>query len=165
MSIDPDLLTQLGRLTVNFSALEFALQSIVAVLIGGRGDHTPGWIVATNLPFNRLVQVVDALVRHGFPRREILEELELVLGQVSSAEKARNTIIHSVWLLDDGSDGGISRMKITARKQLQMKPEKITPAEVRSVAASIHEATMATANFAVKIGVIMRVGPTTPRRD
>ena len=64
MQTKNDYLVALGRMTVEYSTVEMTLLLLLSGLIGK--DYDTGAIIGAQLPFNRLLDAIVALLRNRF---------------------------------------------------------------------------------------------------
>jgi hypothetical protein len=161
MAVTDDQLKALGRLTVEFSFLEFLLTYLAWQL---SGDRNSAMIFTSHLPFQRLCHAAVALVRQKMAADQAAAaKLEEITGRAMGLESDRNRLIHSVWMElpsvpgspPPAPGGGMSRLKITARGRLDLQLETDIPAqEINRVADAIHETASEVAVFLGQHGLI-----------
>jgi hypothetical protein len=91
-----DPAASLGDLSMAFQELENGLIIVFASLADPK-DDVVGFIIASQLPFRRLVALVDAVGRHRTNRSDLLDEMELLLKESCLLEQERNKYIHSFY--------------------------------------------------------------------
>jgi hypothetical protein len=110
--LPPDILREIGDMTVSFAMLESTIQDLHNVLL--TADHRVGNIVASQLSFARLRTVTLSLMIHRHGKGQLFESLKSLMGLAAQIETERNAITHSVWGLD--ADDSIVRIKATCRE-------------------------------------------------
>jgi hypothetical protein len=88
--------TPLGRLVMNFGALEFDLLAAIASILGP--DPKIGRVVAGPLNFQNRLRVFDALVRARLDANSpLLAKLETIISVLDQLSKRRNAMVHAPW--------------------------------------------------------------------
>lgn len=89
----------LGRLTVNFSLLEFYLHFLF-FMVSGRNSHLTK-VMTSQLSFQRIVACIKSLYPNIVTDQAKQVHLFAVLSKALNMEGNRNKHIHSIWLPDD----------------------------------------------------------------
>lgn len=156
MGISDDQLKALGRLTAEFSLLEFMIASLVWWL---SGDQASAMILTTHLPFKRLRQAAEALARAKMKTNTAaLDEIKKIMKRASDHEKDRNRLIHSIWMRLPGVPGGpapapggpLSRLKMTANRKFEVQLEAFPADDINRVADKIGQTTRDVVRFTRK---------------
>jgi hypothetical protein len=134
--VTDDHLKAIGRISVNFSNLEFGMKLCINQLLGVGQDE--GLIVTAQLGFRQLTTVLHQLYR----RRNIddkvrLAKIDALAGRIDRAREARDTIIHSSWLV--AMDGEAIGVKYPRTRPQWFSPtiSKMKPSELEDVAKKI----------------------------
>ncbi len=156
MAVTEAHLRALGRVTVNFSTLEFTLVALVAGL-SAPDNLGVGQILGPQLSFARLVTAVDALFRLRRPGSPDIGRLAALLARASAAEERRNVVVHSAYLVADGTPADIvTRFKLRAKrdKGLSHDAQDTTPADIEQVASELHTVSTDLARFIGETGLL-----------
>lgn len=116
-STSDDHLRAIGQITVNFSALEFALSFLVWAFLGIGQEK--GEIITSRLSFRVLLQLASSLYRHRVSDPEGIAQFDELLARISEAGDRRNQMIHSLWM--GNLDGRTLRYKATIRQREGLK--------------------------------------------
>jgi len=137
MPISDEHLRALGRVTVNFSLLEFHLGWYVSILLGE--DSGTGQIVNAQLSFKTQIDLLMSLARYKIKEQIVTEQLEDLIRRAKDIEDRRNQLVHSAWLLKEGAAEGVIRLKITARAKHGLKHtrEEVRAANIDAFATEI----------------------------
>ena len=133
MPVPDDILRALGRVVVNFAAVEMHLTFLTGELI--TQDQPVAQIVSSEMNFKTLRAALKSIVHAKLPQdKAVLDRLDDLLGQAKHAEDLRNQLMHCFWL-DDGQ-GGMGRFKMTAKedKGLKHTTAPITAKDINDVA-------------------------------
>lgn len=131
--VDEQRTRELGRVVVNFQALETFLAFHTWYLIPT--DQKTGAIITSLLSFDRLLTVFHLLMKEKVGHVPTLsEELETVSRRAAELEQQRNTLMHSAWASDES--GNVRRLKWTAsrRKGLVTHTPETSVEEIRRIA-------------------------------
>jgi hypothetical protein len=97
-------LRAIGRLVMNFNALEHLVRRLTWSLIDP-GDERTGQIVLNALGAARIEELADALVRHRVGQKDICEEFAAVLKDMGAVRIRRNDFVHAFWRVpNDATD-------------------------------------------------------------
>lgn len=132
-----EILAAIGRVITNFAVLEHQLGIFVAVLIGQEDQQVTQCITA-ELSFRNLVNLSRSLHSVREPDEKIRAELSSIFKDIFEAEEKRNVIVHSLWGYG-GDENVMTRIKITARKELKWQLEPMGKDEINEIAKSISE--------------------------
>ena len=130
----------LGRLVMNFGAIEDLLGLGISVLISS--DHRVGATVARPLNFDARLHVFDALVRLRIADSQALQEHELLMDSLRSLQQKRNSLIHGAWFDIDKTNidqvkGKLKQPRLALNKGYREgKMEYVTPDQVAVDATS-----------------------------
>src|ERR1044071_7266320 len=94
-------LQEIGRVCVAFSELETNYAILIEILTDV--SSKAGAIIASQLSFPKMLDVVSALFLHHFPTSPHTAEFEGMLKRSAAVEAERNRIIHSYYFVDDSS--------------------------------------------------------------
>lgn len=132
-----DHLRAIGRISVNFSRLEFGMRLCINHLLGVGQEE--GLIATAQLGFRQLTTVLHQLYRHKYESDGgQLTKIDALAGRIVQASIARDTVIHSTWLLSvDGEAMGIKvpRSSKWFSPTISMK----TPSDLEAVAKTIQD--------------------------
>jgi primosomal protein N'' len=130
----------LGRLVMNFGAIEETLGFGISVLISK--DPRIGSTVASPLSFDARLLVYDALVRLRIADVQQLADHKRLMKNIKSLQQRRNSLIHGAWFdlentnLDD-IKGKLERPRLKLNKDFEeRKMENVTPEDVFKEAKS-----------------------------
>ena len=101
--------TEIGQITINYSNLEFTIQSLIWLLIGC--DTKKGQAITTGLNFNILLKMLLALSENSKLTVNIKTSIRKTAFNIEKVCEKRNTLIHSTILLSD--DGNIGAFRYT----------------------------------------------------
>ena len=137
MNIDDEHLKRVGRIAVEFGHLEWLLANIFMGLIGNTGE-----IVAEALDsVERRRRLTVKLMRERFP--EMAEDWKTCVDEMGILQTKRNAIVHSAWLVNDGSD----IIGVPGRGEAKA----YSPGELDSVADSVRAINLRVTNFLGRI--------------
>jgi len=107
----------LGYLVLAFQDLEANLLFLLTGLFE-KTDSELARVLACQLPYRKLLNILDALFRKKIRQRDILERFQKIVSECSRLEEKRNTYIHSHYHFMDivGSDTRIHRTKERVRR-------------------------------------------------
>ena len=138
-----DFLAAIGRVTINFAALERRLHWLAWFLIGGNHPEVPP-CTTVDLSFGKLVRLVGSLHLVREKDQAVTDELSAILTRAYQVEEKRNTITHSDW---GSTSESLVRFKARAKgqkkksKALRWDLEKITVDQIEDVARLIEDVT------------------------
>ena len=124
----------LGRLVMNFGAIEDLLGLGISVLISK--DHRIGAAVSRPLNFDARLLVYDALVRLRIAGAQKLTDHETLMKDLRSLQERRNSLIHGAWfdLQNTNVDevkGKLKRPRLKLHKGYKEgEMENVTPEEL-----------------------------------
>ena len=84
----------IGRVTVCFSRLESAVAFFTWCIITPQ-DQLLGQIITAELSFRARLTLLDAVFRYLENNEKLIDELDVLLGQIQHVEDERNRLIHS----------------------------------------------------------------------
>jgi hypothetical protein len=88
-------LIAIGKITVNYGALESCLKHIIWDIVGGQ---RLGQVITSDLTFNALIDQANSLFIQNYKNKHLRDELWNILsGPVRRAQSKRNQIIHATW--------------------------------------------------------------------
>lgn len=128
-------LKALGRISVNFQILEASITFFIWNLIGS--DQNIGKIITSQVSFSKNCNLLSSLFRYRVQDTIKIKELNNILKRVGEAEQRRNTIIHSIWTINDEDPKAKPlRIKITSNRKagLNMQTEDIEAEELNKIA-------------------------------
>ena len=124
----------LGRLVMNFGAIEDLLGLGVSVLISS--DHRVGATVARPLNFDARLHVFDALVRLRITDLQTLKDHEILMEDLRSLQQKRNSLIHGAWFDLENTNidevkGKLKQPRLALNKGYREgKMKSVTPAQI-----------------------------------
>ena len=130
-------LSELGRVTYHFQALETGFLFLTATLINE--DQRIGQICLARNSFSQLCTVLINLFRHKVDDEILQDKLKAIVSRASELEQERNTLIHSIYLSDKiDEEGIITRAKlILKRNSFRTQFQDITDSDIREVSDRI----------------------------
>lgn len=137
-AINPELISALGRMVIQHSALEQTLRECILVHTAKEDDVAVG-VLLTGQSFSTLVEKYGAIY-YEF-HAEHRQEIRSLCNRLSELNGQRNQMIHSFWR--DGGDAiQAIRLKSTAsvKKGLVLTASGVSPAEVEALALELHKA-------------------------
>jgi hypothetical protein len=153
-SAPKEIIQILGGITVNFGALENALNVSIWFFLGdGTTIMEERWqILTAQLSFKQLVNMFANLYRHRFPERGDAEMCDLV-KRCFKAEDQRNNLIHSLWV--DGErntqEASALRLKLTARSNgFKLQAEEHTLSQLVKVGNEMADLAFDVQAFAIR---------------
>lgn len=110
------LYREVGRITVNFSRLDFFLGLLLGGLMRVRFDV--GLMITTEQSFRQKVSLLSSFTKliseaPGGSKSQIGNELQHLLHKLANYEERRNAITHSLW--------GFSEKELDSDKQFRIK--------------------------------------------
>jgi hypothetical protein len=124
-----DGLARLGECIVQFQRIEDCLSMTISGLIGR--TRQIGTIVTAEMSYRTRISVFGALFQYHLRSEELPEDIVDLIKRLHWAEEQRNTLVHSLWDLDEKQPGLIIRKKKTIRKKvLSVAVETYTPEEL-----------------------------------
>jgi len=129
VGLSDEHLIALGRITVNYSFMEFMLRSCL-MLLGGADDKVT-LALTSGLSFDallsRVASVSEIRVAQGLrPAAEYEIEFDPLKNRIREAARKRNDVVHAVWEVGD-TPGVITPRKIERRPKTDMLGEGKTP--------------------------------------
>jgi hypothetical protein len=108
-----DELRAIGRISVNFNALENVISAVVWTFVGP--DPMLGVLLTAGESFDRLLSKFKQLAHYRLSEPQHLDLISGWLPKVRSVQQQRNRILHSAWLEPKDRSTGIVAYKITVR--------------------------------------------------
>jgi len=103
----------IGRLVVNFNALEHTVHRLAWTLLNAQDDR-PGQIVTDRLEASKLEEMVKALIHHSIKDQSLGDRVDALLARMPAARSRRNEFVHSfVRIPNDSVD--LSQARTTRR--------------------------------------------------
>lgn len=130
----------IGRISVNFSNLEFMMKLCVNYLVGGGQDE--GLMLTAHLGFLQLTTVLHQLYRRkNVTDSARLTEIDALVGHIDTARISRDTIVHSNWFYAE--DGEAFGFKFPRGRPKWFSPtvSKMKPSDLEDVAKTIKNLT------------------------
>lgn len=134
--VPPDILREIGDITVSFAMLESQIQSLTGWLFPSN-DRIPK-IVSSLMSFKNALSLLEGVYLERLGKGSQYDRLVTLLIRARKIEEIRNQITHSVWGAADAGKS-VTRIKATCkeRKGLQYKFEHMTTEEFQKIAAEI----------------------------
>jgi hypothetical protein len=161
VAVTDDQLKALGRLTAEFSWLEFMITYLTWKLTG---DRASAMIFTSHLSFQHLCHAATALVGEKMKATPFaMTEMQEIIGRAMSLEGGRNRLIHSVWTDLPGAPGdpppppggALTRLKITAKGRLDIQFQPDFPAqEISKVVDAIQKTALDVVLFMGRHGMV-----------
>ncbi len=129
MGATDDQLRALGRLTTEFSFLELTVKQVILGLLH-KDERDSGMILTAHLSFARLCDAAAAIAHERMKNVPgAVDQLGSILKRVRTLATERNRLIHSIWVLSDDPSAGLSQIRITAKRKLDIQLEPQVPPE------------------------------------
>lgn len=139
-------LRAIGRLIVNFNALEHSLRRLAWILVDPRDDR-PGQIATDGLELSRLEQLVKPLFLHRVRLEALQTEVASLLDQIAAVRGRRNKFAHGFWRVPNNAT---DLSQISAAKPPTRSKEEYAeiegsndPAAIENVATEVYQLGMA----------------------
>jgi len=107
----------LGRVTANFSMLEFHLNEFTSELISE--DIHLGRTILAEVRFLNLTCILRSLYRYRVSNKVYVREFDNLIDEIQNMERERNMVIHSVWY--PNPSGEVTRFKKRSTKKGGLK--------------------------------------------
>ncbi len=142
--IPDEHLVALGRITYEYASLDHALKSCVGAMLttdGGVND-----IVCASTPFRALLDLAWSLATYRYGESQLATDLKAAIREAQRAATKRNTIVHSMWLVNPRPADNFSvrhgYLSINARREkgLQYDGKSVEPDELIAIAEGLGEA-------------------------
>jgi hypothetical protein len=102
--IPAEYLTELGRITVHWSAFESILDLCLMQLVGKSIRERRSWIIFAHMTFPLKIDILRSVVSELEPNYPALAQgFPPVLSAVKSAQSTRNRFLHAKWGVDPAS--------------------------------------------------------------
>lgn len=124
----------IGRLAMNFGALEVRLAATVEDLVSE--EPGVGRAVISGRQFDGLVTLFTALVTAKTVGSEQTVANDLA-QQLRAVNVSRNSILHAAWLDKEGTDIHAIKTRLNREKRRSVE-NPMTPAEIADVATKVH---------------------------
>ena len=137
MEQDETFLSALGRVTLEFSQLEWFLKASIAILL--EKDMEVCHAATAQASFQQLLNIFASLFRLGVDEPKLIEKLGEVLKEIVEAAQKRNRIIHSTWfgVADNDELGHFIRVTAKRSRGLSHEERETEPGELTEIADSI----------------------------
>jgi hypothetical protein len=141
LTLSQEYLTELGRVSYAYSALDNVVTSCVSALLSP--DSTLGSIVCSKLYLRPRLPVLAALVRYRYGDSGLLSETHEIIRAAHAACESRNRLIHSIWVISHKPDevGGVMHAAIkpalSAKHSIRYDGREIAPGDIRAVAEQL----------------------------
>ena len=136
--VESEVLTALGGLVVNVSAMEESLHDAIWLISGA--ENRSVHVLSAGLAFRTLVEKFGALCVEMKTCRIPVEDVSQYCAHLNSLNDQRNTIIHSAW--NWRGSAGTRRFKRTAKIKtgFSLNITNTTPNEIRELAERFRQA-------------------------
>lgn len=158
-------LNALGMITSGFQQLEFYLSLFAWGLMGK--DRIIGQTITAQTSFSSLVKLVSNLFRARTYDDELNQELKEILSWALDLEKARNRVVHSVYLQEsDHPEDSMLRIKIVSKlhKGLVQHWEVMSTEDLMDIAVEIAQLSEKLAKFIGRVRVPLSIEFSTEER-
>jgi len=137
MEQDETFLSALGRVTLEFSQLEWFLKAAIAILL--EKDMEVCHAATAQASFQQLLNIFASLFQLRVEEPKLVEKLGEVLKEIEGAAQKRNRIIHSTWfgVADNEELGHFIRVTAKRSKGLFYEERETEPGELSEIADSI----------------------------
>jgi hypothetical protein len=136
---NPAFISALGRLTIDFSALEEMLREKIWWILGGNEERAQ--IVTVGLSFQVLVEKWAALFAQKFDHLLLPEPASKLRSLLLSINERRNRLVHAMWVLDVGTGLAVAeRRRAKAGVGIDWQVEDVDTAAVLELLKDIHAA-------------------------
>lgn len=134
--VPKNLLTLIGDLTVSYALLEYSLQGLASSLIE---DHQRVCqIILCEGYFRQLLGMIESLYKERHGEDEDYKQLKGIIKKVTSTNKKRNAITHSIWAAGDNPKSA-TRIKTTAKKAYRVRFEEIDATFLQSLVDDVQK--------------------------
>lgn len=127
-----------GRIAMNFGALEEALSSSIIYLLGT--DTQKGLTITSEMSFKSKLHVMASLIKQEYEKKPLSfpeSDFQDLIKMCSKSEELRNKLLHSSWVYDHSKKTSeIRRRKVSAKIKHGYKKdeEPLTPGQVLDIA-------------------------------
>ena len=90
-------LTEVGRIALEWSHLEYKLQNAVCEVIGLKWDGDRRAALATHLAFQTQIDIIGAYIRARNLEKAFIDEWSLLANEMDEQRRWRNLTIHGEW--------------------------------------------------------------------
>lgn len=141
-----EYLIAIGRVAVSWNYLDFCVNLFMIHLLGVKVEDDRSHIIFTHTSFPQKLDILAALVEtvKNSPHYAGFKDYKTrVQPLIETAQRGRNTVIHSQWAMRNGD---VMRGSISARRSLKLTYVKSTVDEIETVHNSIvaaHDALVA----------------------
>lgn len=131
-------LTELGRVSVLFGALESNVNIAISKLAGYDGVFD--WrsaVVTAHANFKQRVDILETLCHELHDEHPQLKNYRAVLKKIKQVQVERNRFMHNS-LSFDPEAGEVKASSLSARGQMKPRVETVAIAQMRKLSAEIH---------------------------
>ena len=154
MSLPDDFLKAIGRITVNFSHLEFEVFFLIWPLLDS--DQEAARVVSDMLSFRQKCELINSLCQLRATDKKEIEGLGDLTKKLDHVGLERNRLIHSVWAVGDTDAPVLSMGKKSSIKVTLQDLKKLGDL----IAETSRQVTKFTSNVCVRFPGLME-----PRKD
>ena len=153
-AVGDESLIEIGRITVHFALLEWALIDLTHRLLGLPEKRARA--ITSELSFRGLQHLASSLLKERRPKQA--KEFESILKRVSACEDKRNIISHSMWGYGGVKSNGtpiVIRTKYTAKQKrgLKFMRQELTSEDLYAIAREISIAAYDVEVFGAHLGL------------
>jgi hypothetical protein len=136
--VPDEYLVELGRMSALWASLESQLNIGIGKLAGfdNISDPTP-FILLVHSSFPQRLDMLGALCEQLSPHANNLSPYKEVIGQLRTAQQARNRYVHNGMYFEEGK-GHCYIREGSARGKVKVSVSLVTISELRAVSESIH---------------------------
>ena len=139
VTLPDDYLVEIGKISVQWSALEMIFELCSVKLSGMDSNDERPWAIFAHMSFPQRLDAFGAMIdtlQAGYPR---LQDYKAVLSLVRESQTARNKVIHARWNYENGV---ATIARLTAKGKVKTSLEPITVNELREIAELIGKASI-----------------------
>lgn len=132
-------LKSIGRVSVNWSLLEFYLGKAIGEMLGP--DPKIGRIVTTRLTAANMMEIFRHLATFKDHEGKLSDELNTILAAIRAAQSQRRLIIHGVWAADDDGSPLVLGYYGKDDQRVLADAVKMSVEDIENIAASVSTVT------------------------
>ncbi len=151
-----DFLAALGLMSASASHTDGIVEMAIAGMLGIDGEQ--GYAVTAHMSAPLRVSVLKAAAEIRFDNPKILDELDVIIDEITNAAGARNDMIHGAWCLKR-STNEVILVKQEARTHVNVTSRPMTVDEVKLKSRALYEAGINLMRFILAVDVL----PALPR--
>jgi len=130
LAIDPNLITNVGLIAIQWARIEFTLQKMV---VGILDAHAPtGLLLSANVGFRALQDFISCYVQSNPPQGpDFASDLEALIGEAQRLYAIRNKFVHQSWHPENGKD---ELLVLRFRGKIQIYSERWSETQIATAA-------------------------------